>query len=186
MIHQPRIYGSWGRESAVELEEPTTSPVLTRQDHWTSSGLRKATARTNGSSSTRGTDTPANGASGEPDAIRAISDRAAAEFMTFTGADLLDHDRSGGPSADAVSERAATGVTTSTGANSRSNDPSEAPVSGGASAGSMTSTGADPRGQLDTDDKGRGGTFTNPSWSLGSWTTVSWYTDAADPTRTCN
>ena len=51
---------------------------------------------------------------------------------------------------DVISERAATGVTTSTGANFTSNDPSEAPVSEGASAGSMTSTGADPAGDSST------------------------------------
>ena len=50
----------------------STSPVLTRQDHSTSSGLREATARTNGSPSTRGIDTPDDGASGEPDATGTI------------------------------------------------------------------------------------------------------------------
>ena len=54
-------------------------------------------------------------------------DRAAAEFMTSTGVDSVGHDWSGSPSVDAVSEKAATGVTTSTGAN-RSNDPSEAKI----------------------------------------------------------
>ena len=110
----------------------STSPVLTRQDHLTSSGLQGATARTSGSSSTRGTDTSVDGANGEPDATEVMSDRADARFMTSTGADSVGHDRSGGPNADAVSERAATGVTTSTGAHSRSNDPYEAPVSVGA------------------------------------------------------
>ena len=47
-----------GRESSRAQRADTTSPVLTRQDHSTSSGLREASIRTSGSPSTRGTDTP--------------------------------------------------------------------------------------------------------------------------------
>ena len=149
-IRQLRIHRSWGRDRSRARGTDSTSPVLTRQDHSTSWGLQGATARTNGSSSARGTDTPVDEANAEPDATGAISDRDDAGFMTSTGADPIGHERSEGPSADAVSERAATRVTTSTGVQPRSNDPSEAPVSEGASAGSMTSAGTDPAGDSST------------------------------------
>ena len=96
-----RVLGQ--RERSRARGTDSTSPVLTRQDQSISSGLQGATARTSGSSSTRGTDTSVDGANGEPDPTGAISDRAAAGFMTSTGADSVGHNRSGGPSADSVS-----------------------------------------------------------------------------------
>ena len=100
------------RECSRARRTDSTSPVLTRQDHSTSSGLQGATARTNGSSSTRGTDTPVDEANAEPDATGAISDRNDAGVRTSTGAGTVDQERSEGPSADAVSEGAANTVTT--------------------------------------------------------------------------
>ena len=142
--------GDAAANSTYRRGTDSTSPVLTRQDHLTSSGLQGATAGINGLSSTRGIDTPVDEANAEPDATGAISDRDDAGVMTSTGAAPSVHERSEGPSADAVSERAANTVTTSTGAHSSSNDPSETPVSEGASAGSMTSAGTGPAGDSST------------------------------------
>ena len=72
------------RERSRARGTDSTSPVLTRQDHSTSSGLQGATARTSGSSSTRRTDTPVDKANAEPDATRAISVRTTCHFARFT------------------------------------------------------------------------------------------------------
>ena len=79
-----------------------------------------------------------DGANAEPDATGAISDRDDAGVRTSTGAGTVDQERSEGPSADAVSERAANTVTTGRGNRSS-------------------------RGQINTGDEGRGATFTNSS-----------------------
>ena len=93
---------------------------------------------------------PTNEASAESAATGATSDRADAGDRTSTGDGTVVQERSEGPSADTVLERAANTVTTSTGAHSSSNDPSEAPVSGGAGTESMTSSGTDPAGESST------------------------------------
>jgi len=143
----PRVLGQ--RERSRARGTDSTSPVLTRQGQSISSGLQGATTRSSGSSS-RGTDMPTNEASAESAATGATSDRADAGDWTPTGDGTVVQERSEGPSADTVLERAANTVTTSTGAHSSSNDPSETPVSGGAGAESMTSSGTDPAGESST------------------------------------
>ena len=114
----PRVLGQ--RERSRARGTDSTSPVLTRQGQSISSGLQGATTRSSGSSSTGGTDTPINEASAESAATGAISDREDAGDRTSTGDGTVVHERSEGPSADAVLERAANTVTTPTGAHSSS------------------------------------------------------------------
>jgi hypothetical protein len=160
-----RVLGQ--RERSRARGTDSTSPVLTRQGQSISSGLQGATTRTSGSSSMGGTEMPTNEASAESAATGAISDREDAGDRTSTGDGTVVHERSEGPSADAVLERAANTVTTSTGAHSSSNDPSEAPVGGGASAESMTSSGTDPAGESSTPTTREGTVLSRTS--VGRW-----------------
>ena len=98
------------RESSRARRADTTSPVLTRQDRPSSSGLRSATVMRNGTGAIAQSATDRTSTSSSADG--AALARADTEPMSSTGAGDSDNDQAGTPSEDSVSERTAAGATT--------------------------------------------------------------------------
>ena len=127
------------RESSRARRADTTSPVLTRQDRPSSSGLRSAAAMNNGTGAIAAgaTDRTSN----SPSASGAALVRADNEPMSSTGAGSDDNDQAGTPSEDDVSEMATAGPTTPTQSSSSSHGGPEAqPPNTGALARMRTRT----------------------------------------------
>ena len=90
------------RESSRARRADTTSPVLTRQDRPSSTGLRSATVMRNGTGAIAQSATDRTSTSSS--AGGAALARADTEPMSSTGAGSSDNDQAGTPSEDNVSE----------------------------------------------------------------------------------
>ena len=148
------------RERSRARRADTTSPVLTRQDRPSSSGLRSAAAMNNGTGAIAAgaTDRTSN----SPSASGAALVRADNEPMSSTGAGSVANDQAGTPSEDDVSDMAEAGPPTPTQSGSSSHGGPEAqPPSTGALArtGSSASSPAEEVAHNTGQPRGADGSF---------------------------